>query len=65
MCDWITPNASTSNLTDVKPGSETGTANGLTLFLDAETSDYGAQSKYVYRGFPIKFRGCEPIKKLF
>ena len=44
ICDWVTPNFNQSDslkLIDVKPGSETGSNNGLQLILDAETFDYG------------------------
>ena len=45
LCDWITPNATTTNLRDIQPGSQTGASNGLTLVLDAEIFDYGLRAK--------------------
>ena len=48
ICDWMTPNVDSFNLSDTnspKKGSETGTRNGLTLLLDAETFDYGYTAK--------------------
>ena len=45
ICDWITPNVDTFDLNDTINGSETGTLNGLTLLLDAETFDYGFTTK--------------------
>ena len=44
ICDWVTPNFNETDsleLIHVKPGSETGSNNGLQLILDAETFDYG------------------------
>ena len=51
ICDWITPNADGDNLENFNltnntiKGSESGTRNGLTLLLDAETFDYGMTTK--------------------
>ena len=45
FCDWITPNTNTTTLSEVEPKSETGSNNGLTLILDAETFDYGTPSE--------------------
>ena len=45
ICDWITPNVESFDLNDTTHGSETGTLNGLTLLLDAETFDYGFTTK--------------------
>lgn len=46
MCDWITPNSSTTRLYEIGAGSQTGLNNGLTILLDAETFDYGTPTKY-------------------
>ena len=45
FCDWITPNTNTTILSEVEPKSETGSNNGLTLILDAETFDYGTPAE--------------------
>ncbi len=42
ICDWITPNATHTDLDRLEPGSETGSNNGLRILMDAETFDYGA-----------------------
>ena len=49
ICDWVTPNFNETDsleLINVKPGSETGSNNGLQLILDAETFDYGTPTVY-------------------
>ena len=50
LCDWIAPDmtfedAETFSNLEIKPGTQTGLKNGLTLMLDGETFDYGIRGQ--------------------